>query len=100
MPEAAQRLRDVLDDYANFLRGKELALPKHQPHLVRWVRDFLFFARQHGGYTFEQTLDLFLDEKKGSGLFVWEFDAQRDLTPFFSQGLQQASNFFRRVVVQ
>ena len=42
MAEAAQRLLAVLDDYANFLRGRELALPKHQPHLVRRVRDFLF----------------------------------------------------------
>lgn len=31
MAEAAQRLLAVLDDYANFLRGRELALPKHQP---------------------------------------------------------------------
>ena len=30
--------------------------------MVRWVRDFLLFARKHGGYTFEQTLDMFLAE--------------------------------------
>ena len=33
-----------------------MALPKHQPYLVRWVREFLLFAQGHGGYTFEQTL--------------------------------------------
>lgn len=73
MAEAAQRLRTVLDNYANFLRKKELALPKHQPYLVRWVRDFLFFARQHGGYTFEQTLDLFLAELgEQTGVKPWQ----------------------------
>jgi len=54
------KLKGVLDGYAEFLRGRELALPKHHPYLVRWVREFLFFAEQHAGYTFEQTLDLFL----------------------------------------
>jgi len=55
-------MRAVLDGYAKFLREKDLALPKHQPYLVRWVREFLFFAQGHGGYTFEQTLDMFLAE--------------------------------------
>ena len=56
------RMRAVLDGYAKFLREKDLALPKHQPYLVRWVREFLLFAQGHGGYTFEQTLDMFLAE--------------------------------------
>ena len=62
MREGGQRLESVLGDFATFLRERKLALPKHQPYLVRRVREFLFFARQHGGYTFEQTLDLFLAE--------------------------------------
>ena len=65
MPETGQRLQEVLDGYATFLRERDLALPKHQPHLVRWVREFLHFARAHDGYTFEQTLDLFLAEVGG-----------------------------------
>ncbi len=59
MAEGDERLRTVLDAYANFVCEKKLAVPKHQPYLVRWVREFLLFARQHGGYTFQQTLDLF-----------------------------------------
>ena len=62
MPETGKRLQAVLDGYAKFLREKELALPKHQPHLVRWVREFLVFAADHAGYAFEQTLDLYLAE--------------------------------------
>jgi len=62
MADSRVRMRAVLDGYAKFLRRKDLALPKHQPYLVRWVREFLFFAQGHGGYTFEQTLDMFLAE--------------------------------------
>ncbi len=50
----------VLEGYADFLRKRDLARPMQRPHLVRWVREFLLFARSHGGYTFEQTRDLFL----------------------------------------
>ena len=60
MTEIGKKLKTVLEGYATFLRKRELVLPKHQQHLVRWVRDFLLFAEEHGGYTFEQTLDLFL----------------------------------------
>ena len=46
--------------YANFLSERKLAPRKYQPHLVRWVREFLLFAEEHRGYMFEQALDLFL----------------------------------------
>ena len=44
MAERGQQLKAVLDGCAKFLRDKKLALPKHQPYLVRWVREFLGFA--------------------------------------------------------
>ena len=42
-----------------------MALTSHQPYLVRWVKEFLFFSAEHRGHTFEQTLDLFLAEVGG-----------------------------------
>jgi hypothetical protein len=60
MTEIGKKLKTVLEGYAKFLRDRGLAPPKHQPHLARWVQEFLLFAEQHRGYTFEQTLDLFL----------------------------------------
>jgi len=60
MSEVGKKLKTVLEGYAKFLRDRDLAPPKRQPHLVRWVREFLLFAEEHGGYTFEQTLELFL----------------------------------------
>jgi len=73
MPEQGQQLQAVLDGYAKFLRDKKLALPKHQPCLVRWVREFLAFATEHTGYTFEQTLDLYLAEMgQREGIKPWQ----------------------------
>ena len=45
MSDPGERLRTVLDGHANFLCNKELALPKHQPYLVRWMREFLASQR-------------------------------------------------------
>ena len=58
MPMSGEHLQPVLDGYAHFLMEEDLALEKHQPHLVRWVREFLLFAQRHAGYTFERTPDL------------------------------------------
>ncbi len=60
MSKVDGELKAVLEGYSNFLRERKLALPKHQPPLVRWVREFLIFAAEHRGHTFEQTLALFL----------------------------------------
>ena len=74
-----ERLTRILDGYANFLQKKDLALLKHQPYLVRWVKDFLLFAKEHGGYTFEQTLDLFLAEVGGRvGTKPWQLQQAAD----------------------
>ena len=61
------------DGYAKFLRDRQLGPPKHRPYLVRWVRQFLLFARQHAGYTFEQMLERFLAEVGGRvGVKPWQ----------------------------
>ena len=57
-----EHLQAVLDEYGKFLHEKDLALPNHHPYRVGWVREFLLFAQRHGGYTFKQTLDMFLAE--------------------------------------
>jgi len=68
-----RELKAVLDGYSNFLREKKLAMPRHQPHLVRWVRKFLLFAKEQRGYTFEQTLSLFLNSlEKRAGIKPWQ----------------------------
>lgn len=73
MSEPGHRVRGGLDGYAKFLRHRELSPPKHQPHLVGWVREFLAFATDLAGYTFEQTLDLYLAEMgRRVGIEPWQ----------------------------
>ena len=55
-------LAEVLSGFDRFLIDKCLVPDNQSPYLVRWVRVFLLFARANGGYTFEQTLDMFLAE--------------------------------------
>jgi len=57
-----ERLSEVLDGYDKFLLQKDLVPGKQREYMVRWTRNFLLFAREHGGYSFEQTLDMFLAE--------------------------------------
>lgn len=74
-----EKLRVLLEGYANFLREKKLALPKHQPHLVRWVWQFLLFARKYSDYTFEQTLDSFLTALgQRPGVNPWQIQQAAD----------------------
>ena len=37
---SGERLQATLNGYAKFLRERDLAFPKHQPYLVRCVREF------------------------------------------------------------
>jgi hypothetical protein len=50
----------MLAGHAKSLLNKKLALPQHQPCPVRWGQESLRSAGEHTGYSFEQTLDLFL----------------------------------------
>ena len=49
----------VLDEYSTFLKQKQIADSVHRPYFVRWVKEFLLFAHDKNGYTFEQIKDLF-----------------------------------------
>ena len=39
MPDSGDQLATVLEGYAKFLRNRDFAPPKHQPYLVRWLRE-------------------------------------------------------------
>lgn len=47
-----ERLTKILAGYVKLLREKELALSNHQLYMVRRVKPFLLFAKEHRGYTF------------------------------------------------
>ena len=72
---ADERLDTILAGYANFLLERGLTVPRQRPCLVRWVGEFLLFARRHRGYTFEETLDLFLGAlQKRNSLEAWQIE--------------------------
>lgn len=93
MSDAGIRMLAVLDGYAKFLEDKDLALPKQRPHLVHWVREFLLFAQVHVGYTFEQTLDMFLAEigKRGD-VKPWQIQQAADATRIYRYQYRRASD--------
>jgi len=93
MSLSGEHLQAVLDGYAKFLHEKALAIPKHQPYLVRWVRDFLLFAQEHGGYTFEQTLDLFLADVGGRvDIKPWQIQQAADAVRIYRYQYRMASD--------
>ena len=93
MPVDTERLQTALDGYPKFLREKDLALPKHQPYLVRWVREFLLFAQGHSGYIFEQTLDMFLADVGGRvGLKPWQIQQAADSVRIYRYQYRGASD--------
>jgi len=51
MGEVSSQPKAVREGSAKFLRDRDVAPARRQPHLVRWVREFLLFAGEHRGYT-------------------------------------------------
>ena len=93
MPHTAERLQTVLDGHAKFFRNKNVALPQLRPYLVRWVREFLLFARDHPGYTFEQTLDLFLSDLGSRvGIEPWQVQQAADAVRIYRHQYRGASD--------
>ncbi|RME42350.1 MAG: hypothetical protein D6791_17980 [Chloroflexi bacterium] len=70
MSWADKNLRSVLDGHLRFLVRRALALPKHQSHLVQWVRSFC--GLPESTTIFKQSLDLFLSALGGRvGIMPW-----------------------------
>ena len=91
MSNADDQLRAVLSGYEKFLQDKGLAVPKHRPYLVRWVQQFLYFARAHPGYTFEQTLDLFLGQiGERVGVKPWQIQQAANAVRVYRYQYRQA----------
>ncbi len=59
-------LEKVLAEYHKYLMLRKLAKAEHVPYLVRWVKEFLQFARDKTGHKFEV--------KNGSELFYLLFE--------------------------
>lgn len=67
MADRGDPLHEVLTGYAKFLQKKKLALDKHQPYLVRWLRELLLFALANARYTSSRRWTCFWLKRAG----VW-----------------------------
>jgi|MDTC01.1.fsa_nt_gb hypothetical protein len=47
------KLEEILAEYHKYLLHRKLAKAEHVPYLVRWVREFLQFAKDKTGHKFE-----------------------------------------------
>ena len=52
-------LGKVLAEYHKYLILRKLAKAEHVPYLVRWVKEFLQFARDKTGHKFEAVIEMF-----------------------------------------
>ena len=53
------KIDTVLADYETYLKRHRIAKPKHIPYLVKWVRRFLAFAKNHSGKSFDEVSMIF-----------------------------------------
>jgi len=53
------KLEKLLAEYHKYLTLRKLAKAEHVPYLVRWVREFLKFAKGKTGHKFETVIEMF-----------------------------------------
>ena len=53
------KLDKILDEYHKYLISRKLVTKIRIPYLVRWVRQFLQFARDKNGHKFETVMEMF-----------------------------------------
>jgi len=79
MPGSRERLQRALDGYATFLSDRDSAPARRRPRPARRAREFLLFAQGRGGYTFEQTPEMFLAQIGGrAGIQPWPIQQAAD----------------------
>ena len=52
-------IKKVLAEYHKFLLDRKLAKVEHVPYLVRWVKEFLRFAKDKTGHKFQAVVEMF-----------------------------------------
>ena len=52
----------ILKQFYDFINTRQFGEEKYRKYFLVWVKKFLYFAKKHHGYSFQQTLDLFLEK--------------------------------------
>jgi len=67
------KLEQVLTEYHKYLTRRKLARIEHVPYLVRWVREFLKFAKGKTGHKFEAVIEMFeVHLEQNPGITDWQ----------------------------
>ena len=67
------KLENVLAEYHKYLILRKLVKEEQAPYLVRWVREFLQFARDKTGYKFETVIEMFrVHLEQNPGIKDWQ----------------------------
>ena len=70
------KLDKILDEYHKYLTLRKLAKAEHVPYLVRWVKEFLRFARDKTGHKFETVIEMFRQHlEQNPGITDWQICA-------------------------
>jgi integron integrase len=56
------RIEKAAEEYASFLKQKNIVESRHIPWYSQWVKKFLLFAQKHSKIGFDNTLSKFLDQ--------------------------------------
>ena len=79
MDRHSSTVSELLKQFQQFLETNKLAPANQCPFMAQRVREFLAFAKTHTGYSFEQTLDLFLENLgKQSEINSWQIQQAAD----------------------
>lgn len=85
-------LETVLRDFEVYLRDRRLGSAKQIPHIVKWVRSFLVFARRCGNPDFERCLASFLEELESDhSRPQWQMGQAKDSVRLYYYQFRQGS---------
>jgi hypothetical protein len=62
------KLEKVLAEYHKYLMLRKLVKKEHAPYLVRWVKEFLRFAKGKTAHKFETVIEMFRQHLEPFGL--------------------------------
>jgi len=85
------KLDKILDEYHKYLICRKLAKKARIPYLVRWVRQFLQFAKGHTGHKFETVIEMFRCHlEQNPGIEDWQIRQAIDAVIIYKYQFRQS----------
>ena len=82
----------VMAEFKAYLERRRLAKTKHIPYFVNWVRQFLSFAKEHRGKTFDEVYAMFGESLgKDSQINEWQIRQALDAVRIYGYQFREIS---------